>query len=80
MCQDFTGMCGAGRRIVSADMMTITSWHTPCTKPGILAWEFSSTGGSRRAVLCAEHDAQLRSGAAPWTGEAFPLTSAPGAS
>ncbi|MGO8956116.1 MAG: hypothetical protein ACLQFR_01895 [Streptosporangiaceae bacterium] len=79
-CHDFTGMCGAGRRIVSPDMMTLTSWHTPCTNPGAVPWEFSADGVARRALLCTEHDSQLRTGEAPWVGDAFPLADAPDAS
>ena len=71
-------MCGAGRRIVSPDMMTLTSWHTPCTLPGTLSWEFSLHGELLRTVLCVEHDFQVRTGAAPWVGEALPLENAPG--
>ena len=77
-CKDFTGMCGAGRRIVSADMMTNTSWHTPCTNAGAVAWEFGQHGEVRRTLLCAEHDAQMRSGAAPFVGAAVPLADGPG--
>jgi hypothetical protein len=75
-CKDFTGMCGAGRRIVSPDMMTLTSWHTPCTLPGTVSWEFGLNGAPLRTVLCVEHDFQVRSGAAPWVGEAVPLQDA----
>ena len=66
-------MCGAGRKIVSPDMMTLTSWHTPCTNRGAMPWEFSYDGTPRRALLCPEHDSQVRAGAAPWIGDAIPL-------
>ena len=72
-CQEFTGMCGAGRRIVSPDMMTMTSWHTPCTNTGLMAWEVSRNDAPRHVLLCAEHDSQVRSGLAPWIGDAIPL-------
>jgi hypothetical protein len=75
-CQEFTGMCGAGRRIVSPDMMTMTSWHTPCTNLGTTRWEFSRDGTARRALLCVEHDSQMRTGAAPYIGDAIPLDDA----
>lgn len=71
-------MCGAGRKIVSADMMTLTSWHTPCTNPGAMPWEFSRDGAGFRALLCAEHDSQVRTGEAPWIGDAVPLDNAGG--
>jgi hypothetical protein len=78
-CQEFTGMCGAGRRIVSPDMMTMTSWHTPCTNPGATRWEFSRGGTAHRALLCVEHDSQMRAGVAPYIGDAIPLDDARGA-
>jgi hypothetical protein len=72
-CSDFTGMCGAGRKIICPDMMSVTAWHTPCTSLGSLAWQI--TQGTRRqvALLCPAHDAQLRAGRASWITEALPL-------
>jgi hypothetical protein len=72
-CQDFTGMCGAGRKIICPDMMTITSWHTPCTNPGAVRWQISQGMGLRMTLLCPDHDAELRTGRASWIGRAVPL-------
>jgi hypothetical protein len=72
-CREFTGMCGAGRRIVCPDMMTRTTWHTPCTDLGAVAWEIDQGQGPSRTVLCSVHDAQVRFGGMPWIVEAAPL-------
>jgi hypothetical protein len=72
-CREFTGMCGAGRRIICPDMMTRTTWHTPCTELGAVAWEIDQGHGAARTVLCRAHDAQLRFGVTPWIAEAAPL-------
>lgn len=72
-CREFTGMCGAGRKIICPDVMTTTSWHTPCTHPGAAAWEITLPKGPRRTLLCKTHDAQMRSGGVPWIKVAVPL-------
>jgi len=68
-------MCGAGRKIVCPDMMTMTSWHTPCTQPGAVAWQITQRDGVRVTLLCGAHDAQVRAGATPWISVATPLDS-----
>jgi len=78
-CSEFTGMCAAGRKLVSPDMMTVTSWHMPCTNLGVTAWRISHRGKLLTTLLCADHDAQLRAGDATWIREAIPLEDAPGA-
>jgi hypothetical protein len=72
-CREFTGMCGAGRRIICPDVLTRTTWHTPCTELGTAAWEIAQEQGWRRTVLCHVHDTQLRYGGAPWVLAAVPL-------
>lgn len=72
-CQEFTGMCGAGRRIVCPDLMTRTTWHTPCTELGAVAWEIAQGRVMSKVVLCKEHDMQVRFGGTPWIGHAAPL-------
>lgn len=72
-CSDFTGMCGAGRKIVCPDMMTVTSWHTPCTNLGAVAWQISQGAIARVAMICPEHDGQLRAGNMAWIRGAVPL-------
>lgn len=74
-CRDFTGMCGAGRRIVSPDMMTVTSWHVPCTRLGASAWQIGYGASPRATLLCAEHDTEVRAGRAAWAGRAIPVAS-----
>jgi hypothetical protein len=69
-------MCGAGRKIVCPDMMSVTAWHTPCTSLGTLAWQITQGSRQDRALLCPEHDEQLRSGRASWLSQATPLASA----
>jgi hypothetical protein len=71
-CQEFTGMCGAGRKILCPDVLTITSWHSPCTRLGATAWEITIATGRCRTLLCDAHDAQLRSGRLPWVKLAVP--------
>jgi hypothetical protein len=72
-CREFTGMCGAGRRIICRDLMTRTSWHTPCTQLGTEAWEITQAQGRCRTMLCRVHDTQLRFGGLPWIQAAVPL-------
>jgi hypothetical protein len=75
-CGDFTGLCAAGRRIVFLDMMSMTSWHTPCTHLGGTAWQLIFEGTQRNVLLCTEHDAQVRAGRASWISQARPLADA----
>jgi hypothetical protein len=72
-CAGFTGMCAAGRKIVCPDVMSVTSWHMPCTVLGEVGWEITIAGRKVAARLCAEHDAQLRAGSVPWIRGAVPL-------
>jgi hypothetical protein len=72
-CQDFTGLCGAGRKLVCLDVMSRTTWHTPCTRPGSAAWQVSDEGGQRVLLLCPAHDGELRTGQAGWAGDASPM-------
>jgi hypothetical protein len=72
-CREFTGMCGAGRSVVCPDMMTRTTWHTPCTDLGVVAWEITIGHGQSKTVLCRAHDTQVRFGATPWILNAVPL-------
>jgi hypothetical protein len=72
-CKGFTGMCGAGRKIICADIMTVTSWHTPCTNLGAVAWRVTQRGGPSITLLCAGHDAEVRAGQTSWIREAVPL-------
>jgi len=72
-CGDFTGMCGAGRRVVSPDVMSVTSWHLPCTRLGATSWQLTLDSGVVTALLCAEHDGQVRSGRASWIAAAAPV-------
>jgi hypothetical protein len=72
-------MCGAGRKIVCPDVMTVTSWHTPCTNLGAVTWQISQGAIARVAVICPEHDGQLRAGSLPWIRSATPLAALHGA-
>jgi hypothetical protein len=72
-CREFTGMCGAGRRIICPDLMTRTTWHTPCTQLGTVAWEITQVQGPCRTLLCRVHDTQVRFGGTPWIEAAVPL-------
>jgi hypothetical protein len=77
-CREFTGMCGAGRRIICPDMVTRTTWHTPCTELGVVVWEITQAHGRCETVLCPAHDAQVRFGGTPWILAAVPLGEQPG--
>jgi hypothetical protein len=66
-------MCGAGRRIICPDMMSVTAWHTPCTSLGTSPWQITQGVSQQVALLCAAHDAQLRDGRAAWISQAVPL-------
>jgi hypothetical protein len=72
-CREFTGMCGAGRKIICPDMMSRTTWHTPCTELGAVAWEINLGQRRSRTMLCRVHDAQVRFGGMPWIVDAAPL-------
>ncbi len=72
-CHEFTGMCGAGRRVICPDVMTRTTWHTPCTHLGAVAWEINQGQGFSRTMLCSVHDNQVRFGNTPWIVDAAPL-------
>jgi hypothetical protein len=72
-CAAFTAMCAAGRKIVSPDVMSVTSWHMPCTVLGAVEWELTWGGRKLLARLCPEHDAQLRAGGVHWIEEAVRL-------
>jgi hypothetical protein len=72
-CNEFTGMCGAGRRVICPDLMTRTTWHTPCTDLGAVTWEINQGQGFSRTVLCSVHDNQVRFGGTPWIVEAAPV-------
>jgi len=72
-CKDFTGMCGAGRKIICPDMMTVTPWHTPCTSLGTVLWQITQGARQYLALLCPVHDEQLRVGRASWISQALPL-------
>ncbi len=72
-CNEFTGMCGAGRRIICPDLMTRTSWHTPCTELGAVAWEINQGQGFARTMLCRVHDNHVRGGGTPWIVDAAPV-------
>jgi hypothetical protein len=83
-CAAFTGMCAAGRKIISPDVMSVTSWHLPCTVLGVMTWEITYRGRTFIARLCGEHDAQLRAGNAHWitaatllSGETVPRPRSP---
>jgi hypothetical protein len=72
-CEDFTGMCVAGRKIICPDVMTVTSWHAPCTNLGIVAWELMYAGRTFVARLCSVHDAEVNGGRTPWLLSAIRL-------
>ena len=72
-CREFTGMCAAGRSVVCPDMMTRTTWHTPCTELGVVAWEITLGYRLSKTVLCRAHDTQVRFGGTPWIVNAVPL-------
>ncbi len=75
-CHEFTGMCAAGRKIVSPDVMSVTTWHTPCTSLGASAWQMSDGATSRVTLLCPQHDAEVRAGRTSFLGRAITLTPA----
>jgi hypothetical protein len=72
-CRDFTGMCGAGRKVVCPDATTRTTWHTPCTQPGAVPWQIGMDAGEQLTLLCGAHDAQVRGVPLPWITLAVPL-------
>lgn len=73
-CHEFTGMCAAGRKIACSDVMSMTTWHTPCTNLGASAWQISQGAQTRVALLCPQHDTEIRTGRASWLSKAIPLT------
>jgi hypothetical protein len=77
-CQDFTGLCGAGRKLVCPDIMTWTTWHTPCTSRGVTAWQMTEGETPGVLLLCPTHDEQIRTGQAGWIRQVIPLESPAG--
>jgi hypothetical protein len=77
-CQNFTGLCGAGRKLVCPDIMTCTTWHTPCTSRGVAVWQVTDGATPRVLLLCPAHDDQIRTGQAGWIRNAIPLESPAG--
>jgi hypothetical protein len=75
-CRAFTGLCGAGRKVVCPDIMTRTSWHHPCTNIGIAGWEIVVDDSKSVTLLCQGHDAQMTAGSATWITRARRLTAA----
>ena len=79
-CQDFTLMCAAGRRLVSPDVTTRTSWHWPCTATGTATWQVAKAGVPMIVLLCAEHAEEVAAGRVSWieqptfVGAAWPAT------
>lgn len=65
-CQDFTLMCAAGRRLVSPDVTTRTSWHWPCTSAGTARWQVTHARAAMFVLLCPDHDAELAAGRISW--------------
>jgi hypothetical protein len=55
-------------------MMTRTTWHTPCTELGAVAWEITQIQGRCKTALCRVHDAQVKFGGTPWIVAAVPLS------
>ena len=72
-CLEFTGMCAAGRKFVFPDVMSMTIWHMPCTNLGTSAWQLSQGTMSQVALLCPQHDADVRAGRASFLTEAVAL-------
>jgi hypothetical protein len=72
-CHEFTGMCSAGRKVVCKDMLSQTSWHTPCTSLGTVAWQMTVDTVERVTFLCPTHDAEVRAGRANWIRGAVPV-------
>lgn len=75
-CRTFTGLCGAGRKVVCPDIVTNTSWHLPCTSIGAVAWEITLDKSPVVVLVCRVHDAQLRAGGATWIKHARRLAGA----
>jgi hypothetical protein len=78
-CQDFTLMCAAGRRLVSPDVTTRTSWHWPCTATGTARWQVTKARAPVLVLLCADHAAEVAAGRVSWIeqptfmGDAWPV-------
>jgi len=49
----------------------------PCTNLGAVAWQISQGAIARVAMICPEHDSQLRAGNVAWIGSAVPLAEVP---
>ena len=65
VCREFTGLCGAGRRIFRPDILNAPGWHSPCTVPGIVPWQITPPGQEMvNVLLCGKHDREAW--AAPW--------------
>jgi len=64
-CNDFTGLCAAGRALHYPAIFNPPGWRVGCTTVGAVAWDVTLPSGRKiRVLLCAEHDRQAND--VPW--------------
>jgi hypothetical protein len=61
----FTGMCAAGRFVMSPQQVLFSFWQIPCTIFGTEPWLIIVAGASQWVLLCPGHGAQIRHDQAP---------------
>jgi hypothetical protein len=70
-CQEFTGLCAAGRRVVSGDALTDFRWRASCPKPATGPPRvFAGRDGRPQTMrFCQDHEALLAAGDVPYLRE-----------
>lgn len=64
-CDDYTGLCAAGRALHYPQIFNPPGWRTGCPAVGTVPWDVTLCNGrTRRVLLCGEHDRQAND--APW--------------
>jgi hypothetical protein len=70
-CLEFTGLCAAGRRVVSGDALNDFRWRASCPEPGTGPLRvFTGRGGRQQTMrFCQDHEALLAAGDVPYLRE-----------
>lgn len=66
-CREYTGRCGAGRRVSHPGFRSGGGWHVPCTRTdGLVPWMIAP--GGIWILLCSLHDSAMSAGETPARG------------
>jgi hypothetical protein len=78
-CSEYTGRCGAGRRLWVPGFVDGDGWQMPCTRPWTALWELARRDREPLLVrLCDEHGRDVRAGRSPLHGREVTVPAARG--